>query len=87
MRKHEEALEWAERTMRLPRINGDYPHAMLAAALGNLGRIDEARAAIAKALEWKADLTLSFARKNMPTKEPDGLDPYLEGLRRSGLPE
>jgi adenylate cyclase len=87
MRKHEEALEWAERTMRLPRINGYYPHAMLAAALGNLGRIDEARAAIAKALEWKADLTLSFARKNMPTKEPDGLDPYLEGLRRSGLPE
>ena len=73
--------------MRLPRINSYYPHAMLAAALANLGRIDEARAAIEKAIEWKSDLTLSFVEKNMPTKEPGGLAPYLEGLRKAGLPE
>jgi adenylate cyclase len=87
MHEHEEALIWAERTVRLPRINSYYPHAMLAAALANLGRIDEARAAIEKAIEWKSDLTLSFVEKNMPTKEPGGLAPYLEGLRKAGLPE
>ena len=87
MHEHEEALIWAERTVRLPRINSYYPHAMLAAALANLGRIDEARAAIEKAIEWKPDLTLSFVEKNMPTKEPGGLAPYLEGLRKAGLPE
>jgi adenylate cyclase len=87
MHEHEEALIWAERTVRLPRINSYYPHAMLAAALANLGRIDEARAAIEKAIEWKPDLTLSFVEKNMPTKEPGGLVPYLEGLRKAGLPE
>ena len=87
MHEREEALVWAERTMRLPRIKSYYPHAMLAAALANLGRIDEARAAIEKAIEWKPDLTLSFVEKNMPTKQPGGLAPYLDGLRKAGLPE
>ncbi len=87
MHEREEALKWAERTMRFPRIKSYYPHAMLAAALANLGRIDEARAAIEKAIEWKPDLTLSFVENNMPTKEPGGLAPYLDGLRKAGLPE
>ncbi len=87
MREREEALVWAERTMRLPRANGYFPHAMLAAALANLGRIDEARAAIEKAIEWKPDLTVSFVEKNMPTKQPGGLAPYLDGLRKAGLSE
>ena len=57
-----------------------------ALALANLGRIDEARAAIEKAIEWKPDLTLSFVETNMPTKQPGGLAPYLDGLRKAGLP-
>ena len=87
MHDYEEALVWAERTVRLPRSSSYYPHAVLGAALASLGRIDEARAAIEKAIEWKPDLTLSFVEKNMPTKEPGGLAPYLEGLRKAGLPE
>jgi len=86
MHEHEEALVWAERTVRLPRSSSYYPHAVLGAVLANLGRIDEARAAIEKAIEWKPDLTLSFVEKNMPTKQPGGLAPYLDGLRKAGLP-
>ena len=87
MHEHEEALVWAERTVRLPRMNSYYPHAVLGAALANLDRVDEARAAIEKAIEWKPDLTVSFVEKNMPTKQPGGLAPYLDGLRKAGLPE
>ena len=86
MHEHKEALVWAERTVRLPRSSSYYPHAVLGAELANLGRIDEARAAIEKAIEWKPDLTLSFVETNMPTKQPGGLAPYLDGLRKAGLP-
>jgi len=50
-------------------------------------RLTEARAAIGKAIEEKPDLTVSFVEKNMPTKDPGGLAPYLNSLRKAGLPE
>ncbi len=60
---------------------------MLAAPLAHLGRIEEARAAVAEALEQKPDLPLSYLKKTLPTKQPDGLDPYLDGLRKAGMPK
>ncbi len=39
------------------------------------------------ALEQKPDLSLSYLKKTFPTKHPGGLDPYLDGLRKAGLPE
>ena len=60
---------------------------MLAAALAHLGQLEEARAAVAAALEAKPDLTLAYLEKTLPTKQPDGLAPYLDGLRLAGLPE
>ncbi len=44
-------------------------------------------AAVAAALEAKPDLTLAYVAETLPTKEPDGLEPYLDGLRKAGLPE
>ena len=35
----------------------------------------------------KPDLPLAYAKGTLPTKRPDGLRPYLEGLRKAGLPE
>jgi adenylate cyclase len=84
---HEDALHWARKTIQNPRSKGYWPHSVHAAALAHLGRVDEAREAVAAALEAKADLTLSYLAKTLPTKDPGGLDPYLEGLRKAGLPE
>ena len=87
MKRYDEAVDWARKTIRLPRAKGYWPHAVLAAALGNLSRLDEARMAVERALEEKPGLSLSYIAKTLPTKEPGGLDPYLDGLRKAGLPE
>ncbi len=49
--------------------------------------MDEARAAVTEALEAKPDLSLAYLAKTLPTKQPGGLDPWLEGLRKAGLSE
>ena len=84
-----EAVEWANTALREPAaVGGGYwPHAVLASALAHLDRLDEASAAIADALEFKPDLTLSYIARMLPTKAPDGLALYLGGLRTAGLPE
>ncbi len=86
-RDYEEALKWARKTIRNPRSKGYWPQAALAASLAHLGRMEEARAAVAAALEAMPELSLSYLAKTLPTREPGGLDPYLEGLRKAGLPE
>ena len=84
---HQDALHWAQKTLQIPRSKGYWPHSVHAAALAHLGQVDEARDAVAAALKAKPDLTLSYLEKTLPTKEPGGLDPYIEGLRKAGLPE
>jgi tetratricopeptide (TPR) repeat protein len=85
-RDYEEALHWARKTIQNPRSKGYWPQAALAASLAHLGQMDEARAAVAAALEAMPDLSLAYLEKTLPTKEPGGLDPHLEGLRKAGLP-
>ena len=60
---------------------------MLAAAHANLGNMDEARTAVEEALKEKPDLTLTYLKETLPTKHEGGLEPYLSGLRKAGLPE
>jgi adenylate cyclase len=84
---YEDALHWARKTIQNPRSTGYWPQAALAASLAHLGQEDEARGAVAAALEAMPDLTLAYLEKTLPTKEPGGLDRYLEGLRKAGLPE
>ena len=86
-RDYEEAVHWARKTIQNPRAKGYWPHAVLAAALAQLDRIEEARAAVAAALDEKPDLSLAYLEKTLPTKQPGGLAPYLDGLRQAGLPE
>jgi len=86
-RDDDEALHWARKTIQNPRSKGYWPQAVLAASLAQLGQMDEAQAAVAAALDAKPDLTLAYLATTLPTKEPGGLDPYLEGLRKAGLPE
>jgi adenylate cyclase len=85
--ENEAALGWARETVRNPRARGYWPHALHAAALAQLGRMDDARQALAQAREALPDLSLSYLAQTLPAKEPGGLDPYLDGLRKAGLPE
>jgi hypothetical protein len=82
---YEEGLEWARKTLQIPNANGYWPHAVTASALANLDRPDEARAELAQAMAAKPDLSISFLKTNLPTRQSGGLDPYLNGLRQAGL--
>jgi len=86
LHRYEAAAESARESIREPRAAGYWPYAVLASALGNLGRIEEARSAIGEALRQKPGLSLSYLEKTLPTKHPGDLQPYLDGLRKAGLP-
>ena len=49
--------------------------------------MDEAREALKGAFEVKPDLSVSYLKKIMPTRHKDGLDQYLSGMLKAGLPE
>ncbi|MGD8420194.1 MAG: tetratricopeptide repeat protein [Gammaproteobacteria bacterium] len=82
---NESALEWANRTLQIPNAAGYWAHAVKASAEANLGRIEAARESLARAVEAKPDLSTDYLHTNLPTREPDGLEPYLQGLRSCGL--
>ena len=73
----------------LPRSAGGgyWSYAVLASALGNLGQTADAREALDEALRRKPDLSLAFLETTLPTKQPGGLGPYFDGLRKAGLEE
>ena len=79
------ALEWANRTLQIPNAAGYWAHAVKASSQANLGRIEEARESLARAVEAKPDLSIDYLHTNLPTRTPDGLEPYLQGLRACGL--
>jgi tetratricopeptide (TPR) repeat protein len=63
------------------------------AALGLLGRTEEARQAVARLLALVPNLTIARIRHHVeiemknPYKKPGVVEAYYEGLRRAGLPE
>ncbi|MHA1151930.1 MAG: tetratricopeptide repeat protein [Alphaproteobacteria bacterium] len=89
LQQYEAAAEWARRAAHEPRAakGGYWSYAVLASALGNLGHIEEAREAVDEALRRMPDLSLGYLKNTLPTKQPDGLASYLDGLRKAGLPE
>jgi adenylate cyclase len=66
---------------------GYWPHALRAASLAQLGQTPDAEIAIQQAISCKPDLSVSNIVKVLPTLEPDGLDLYVDGLRKAGLPD
>jgi len=83
----EAGLDWAQRTMQIPTATGYWPHAMMAAAMANLDRIDEAREALAIALKERPNLSIAYLKDILPTKYENGLERYLQGMRKAGLGE
>ena len=86
--RYEEAVDWAKQSVRL---NPDafIVHRALAASNAQLGRIDEARAALAEVLRLDPNLTLEKVKRQTAAVgwDPDVIEPYIAGLRKAGLPE
>ena len=59
---------------------------MLAACYGNLGRVEEARAAWAELLKVNPNFSLEQRARVLPYKDPRDLQRIVEGLAKAGLP-
>ena len=82
----EEALVWAQRAMlSLPRLAGGYRVA--AAALVDLGRIDEAKELIAQLLKILPQSCIDAAFLRRQNRNPGTVESWIAALRLVGLPD
>jgi tetratricopeptide (TPR) repeat protein len=88
---YEQAVGWCRRAIE---TNRNYPHSyfILAAALAQLGRLDEARSGVKAGVALNPSFTLSRARALWAGVSDDPtylaqIETTLEGLRKAGLPE
>ncbi len=76
---------------RILRLNPDavIAYRALAASYAQLGRIDEARAALAEVLRIDPDRTLEKVKRTITDLgfDPDVIEHQIDGLRKAGLPE
>jgi adenylate cyclase len=81
--EYEEAVEAARRAIR---AYPDFPptYRWLAAALGQLGRAQEAKAALDTAIALLPTQIVTFARNPPGWFSPESHDHFLEGLRKAG---
>jgi tetratricopeptide (TPR) repeat protein len=86
------ALDWASQDLRDRSMN-IVSLRYRAAALGLLGRLDEAQQTIQRLLAINPGLTISRFRRHIevemknPFKRVGVVEAYYDGLRRAGLPE
>jgi tetratricopeptide (TPR) repeat protein len=88
---YEQAIPWFQRAIEANR-NYTNSHFGLAAALAQLGRLDEARSAVKAGLALNPVFAVARARAAWTAISDDrtylaGLEPILDGLRKAGLPE
>jgi tetratricopeptide (TPR) repeat protein len=85
--RYEEALEWADRTLREePGYRGALMNKVVACA--HLDRVDEARAALRQLIESLPGLTIARFRPLWARGwSAERMAIYVEGLRKAGLPE
>jgi TolB-like protein len=88
---YEQAVAWCRRAIE---ANRNYPPAYfnLAAALAQLGRLDEARSTAKALLALGPNFTIARARAAWSAMSDDprclaGVERQLDGLRKAGLPE
>ena len=65
----------------------DASRALLAASYGQMGLVEEARAAWRELMRVRPDFSLEHHRKVQPYKNPDDFERFVEGLHKAGLPE
>jgi adenylate cyclase len=80
----DEAEDLSRSAIRRPNT-GFWAYATLASALGNLGRISEARSALDKLLELKPDFSRKLFDSVFVNDDPASFAAYFYGLRKAGL--
>ena len=86
---YEEALDWYRRAKE-PNRNYATGRFNMAATLVELGRLDEARAAVKAALVLNPGFTIRRYRAGAQSDNPLFLkrrEPIIEGIRKAGVPE
>ncbi len=83
--RYEEAVEFAGLAAE---ANPEFPdiYAVLAAANGQLGRVDAAQAALDQLSRRMPGLTTSDERLNRPLEHAEHRASFLQGLRKAGMP-
>lgn len=81
-----EACDMATKSARMY-ADWDTTYRVLASALVQLDRMEEARSSIAKLLDLYPTVTVSRLRSLWPIRNPETLNMILDGLRIAGLPE
>lgn len=84
---HEKSADWGTQATRVP--NSHYwANAVQVAALGHLGRTEDAAEARAELLRLKPDFTCSFARDRLFYLQRDEQrQHYIAGLQKAGVPD
>jgi TolB-like protein/Tfp pilus assembly protein PilF len=85
---YEEAVDWAKQSIQI-NPDSDSSYRSLAVGYAQLGRIDEARAAVAEALRIDPDLTLEKVKRQRLDfgLASDFIEREIDALRKAGLPE
>ena len=88
---YEQAVAWCRRAIEANR-NHPLAYFQLAAALAQLGRLDEARSAVKAGLALDPNFAISRARTAWSARSDDPtylaqLEPIFEGMRKAGVPE
>ena len=86
LEEYEESVELAEDALRRPETQM-WGNAILASSLAALGRIEDAKIAGVELLRRRPDLTISKVRESTFLASSGFLEPYIDGLRKAGLPE
>lgn len=82
----ETAVRFALRALAQPSFQWSR-YAILIAALGQLGREDEARRYLTELTRMRPNFSVAFVRDMHPFSRDMGADRYYEGLRKAGVPE
>lgn len=86
LRQYDKAVESAQAALRVPNCQY-WANAHLVAALGHLGKKDEASKAVAELLRRKPDFRCRYAEDHLFYLESrEQLEHYLEGLPKAGVP-
>ena len=82
--QYDAALEWSRNSIR-NKPDYPFPHFDLAAAFGQLGRGEDAKTALARALQVEPEPTAEYFRTAWMFKDPADLERLLDGLRKAGM--
>jgi tetratricopeptide (TPR) repeat protein len=82
----EGAVTFALRAINQPHFQWSR-YSVLIAALGQLGRVDEAQRYLNEITRVRPDYSIDFVRTMHPFSADMGIERYYDGLRKAGVPQ